>query len=284
MPHRPGHGTQRRKYESKGLGSKPDTSAYKQAAQSMKAAGIKSLSGATTPDEKGKQAKQKQEDFRNQSSGSNNNNQSDPIVPKKKPPPDEEKKDFEIIAPGKDPDRDDRPKSKGLMKSDTKPENVFGLEYNMDLSLPSTVDSFGTFATTPTTTSKVNKTEELDSMVLAPTKTSFVSDVVAAIGEDALVNAIENPNVKNIITAGGNVAKEMILKDNGFVERVANFVDENIPETVKNTVGASYIIANAAITGDLNLKRKLTDNIEVEANVEDYGKNMRLFIGYSTEF
>ena len=109
-------------------------------------------------------------------------------------------------------------------------------------------------------------------MVLAPTETSLVSNVVAAIGEDALVNAIENPNVKNIITAGGNVAKEMILKDNGFVERVATFVDENIPETVKNTVGASYIIANAAITGNFNERIKLTDNIEVEANVKDYWK------------
>ena len=33
-----------------------------------------------------------------------------------------------------------------------------------------------------TTTSEVDKTEELDSMVLAPTENSFVSNVVAAIG------------------------------------------------------------------------------------------------------
>ena len=267
MPHRPGHGTQRRRYENKGLGSKPDTSAYKQAAQSMKSAGIKSLSGATTSDKKGKQAKQKQEDFRNQSSGSNNNNQSDPIVPKKKPPPDEEKKDFQIVAPGKDPDRDDRPKSKGIMKSENKSPNVFGLEYDMNLTLPSTVDSFGTFATTTDSQS-----------------TNFADDLILAAGKEDLVNAIENPNIKNAIKVGQNIATKVILQDNGFQQSTTNFIDGNVPEIVKDTIGASYIIANAAITGDLNLKRKLTDNIEVEANVEDYGKNMRLFIGYSTEF
>ena len=121
-------------------------------------------------------------------------------------------------------------------------------------------------------------------MVLAPTETSLVSDVVTAIGKDALVNAIEDPNVKNIITAGGNVAKEMILKDNGFAERVTDFIDNNIPKTVKSIVGGSYAIANARITGNFNERIKLTDNIEIEANVKDYGKNMRIFINYSTEF
>ena len=265
MPHRPGHGTQRKRYESKGLGSKPDTSAYKQAAQSMKSAGIKNLSGQTTDDDKGKQAKQIQDDFRNQNN--NNNNQSDPIVPKKKPPPDEEKKDYTIVAPGKDPERDDRPKSKGIMKTETKPANVFGLEYNMDLALPSTVDAFGTFAT------------NVDSQ-----PTNFTDDLILAAGKEDLVNAIENPNVKNAIKVGQNIATKVILQDNGFQQITTNFINENVPEIVKDTIGASYVIANAAITGNLNLKRKLTDNLEVEANVEDYGKNMRIFIGYSKEF
>ena len=206
MPHRPGHGTQRRKYESKGLGSKPDTSAYKQAAQSMKSAGIKSLSGQTTDDEKGKQAKQKQEDFRNQSSGSNNNNQSDPIVPKKKPPPDEEKKDFQIVAPGKDPDRDDRPKSKGIMKSETKSPNVFGLEYNMDLTLPS------------------------DTLV-----TSIVEQPT-----DLKVN----------------------LQNNDFKTNVTNTIMEFVPASLQDTVGASFVVAQAyfdkGITLDLDKTSEVT--------------------------
>ena len=206
MPHRPGHGTQRRKYENKGLGSTPDTSAYKPAAQSIKSAGIKSLSGATTSDEKGKQAKQKQEDFRNQSSGNNNNNQSDPIVPKKKPPPDEEKKDFQIIAPGKDPDRDDRPKSKGIMKSETKSPNVFGLEYNMDLTLPS------------------------DTLV-----TSIVEQPT-----DLKVN----------------------LQNNDFKTNVTNTIMEFVPASLQDTVGASFVVAQAyfdkGITLDLNKTSEIT--------------------------
>ena len=205
MPHRPGHGTQRRRYES-GLGSKPDTSAYKQAAQSMKSAGIKSLSGQTTDDEKGKQAKQKQEDFRNQSSGNNNNNQSDPIVPKKKPPPDEEKKDYTIVAPGKDPDRDDRPKSKGIMKSETKSPNVFGLEYNMDLTLPS------------------------DTLV-----TSIVEQPT-----DLKVN----------------------LQNNDFKTNVTNTIMEFVPASLQDTVGASFVVAQAyfdkGITLDLDKTSEVT--------------------------
>ena len=220
MPHRPGHGTQRRKYENKGLGSKPDTSAYKQAAQSMKSAGIKSLSGATTSDEKGKQAKQKQEDFRNQSSGNNNNNQSDPIVPKKKPPPDKEKKDFQIVAPGKDPDRDDRPKSKGIMKSETKSPNVFGLEYSMDLTLPS------------------------DTLV-----TSIVEQPT-----DLKVN----------------------LQNNDFKTNVTNTIMEFVPASLQDTVGASFVIAeayfNKGIDFDVGKTGKVTldwaDDFSIQYNLE----------------
>ena len=204
MPHRPGHGTQRRKYESKGLGSKPDTSAYKQAAQSMKSAGIKSLSGATTSDDKGKKAREIQEQFRNKSS--NDSNQSDSIVPKKKPPPDEEKKDFQIVAPGKDPDRDDRPKSKGIMKSETKSPNVFGLEYNMDLTLPS------------------------DTLV-----TSIVEQPT-----DLKVN----------------------LQNNDFKTNVTNTIMEFVPASLQDTVGASFVVAQAyfdkGITLDLNKTSEVT--------------------------
>jgi hypothetical protein len=203
MPHRPGHGTQRRKYES-GLGSKPDTSAYKQAAQSMKSAGIKSLSGATTSDDKGKKAREIQEQFRNKSS--NDSNQSDSIVPKKKPPPDEEKKDFQIVAPGKDPDRDDRPKSKGIMKPDTKTENVFGLEYNMDLTLPSNT-------------------------LLTPS---------ADQSTDLKVN----------------------LQNNDFKTNVTNTIMEFIPASLQDTVGASFVVAQAyfdkGITLDLDKTSKVT--------------------------
>ena len=211
MPHRPRHGTQ-------GLGSKPDTSAYKQAAQSMKSAGIKSLSGATTSDDKGKKAREIQEQFRNKSS--NNNNQSDPIVPKKKPPPDEEKKDFEIIAPGKDPDRDDRPKSKGLMKSETKSPNVFGLEYNMDLTLPS--------------------------------------------------NTLLTPSVEQSTDLKTN------LQNNDFKTNVTNTIMEFVPASLQDTVGASFVIAeayfNKGIDFDVGKTGKVTldwaDDFSIQYNLE----------------
>tara|TARA_R100000697_G_scaffold5258_1_gene10567 strand:+ start:52 stop:687 length:636 start_codon:yes stop_codon:yes gene_type:complete len=210
MPHRPRHGTQ-------GLGSKPDTSAYKQAAQSMKSAGIKSLSGATTSDDKGKKAREIQEQFRNKSS---NNNQSDPIVPKKKPPPDEEKKDFEIIAPGKDPDRDDRPKSKGLMKSETKSPNVFGLEYNMDLTLPS--------------------------------------------------NTLLTPSVEQSTDLKTN------LQNNDFKTNVTNTIMEFVPASLQDTVGASFVIAeayfNKGIDFDVGKTGKVTldwaDDFSIQYNLE----------------
>ena len=218
MPHRPGHGTQRRKYENKGLGSKPDTSAYKQAAQSMKSAGIKSLSGATTSDDKGKKAREIQEQFRNKSS--NHSNQSDSIVPKKKPPPDEEKKDFQIVAPGQDPDRDDRPKSKGIMKSETKSPNVFGLEYNMDLTLPS------------------------DTLV-----TSIVEQPT-----DLKVN----------------------LQNNDFKTNVTNTIMEFVPASLQDTVGASFVIAeayfNKGIDFDVGKTGKVTldwaDDFSIQYNLE----------------
>ena len=65
MPHGGYHGS------VKGLGqsNKPDTSAYQQAAQSMMSAGISNLSGSTTSDKKGEEAKKIQQNFQN-----NNNN------------------------------------------------------------------------------------------------------------------------------------------------------------------------------------------------------------------
>tara|TARA_R110001632_G_scaffold89422_4_gene192783 strand:- start:782 stop:1579 length:798 start_codon:yes stop_codon:yes gene_type:complete len=62
--------------------SKPDTSSYKQAAESMKSAGISNLSGSTTSNKKGKEAKKIQQTFQN---NNNNNNNVDPIIPKPKP-------------------------------------------------------------------------------------------------------------------------------------------------------------------------------------------------------
>ena len=99
------------------------------------------------------------------------------------------KKDFQIVAPGKDPDRDDRPKSKGIMKSETKSPNVFGLEYNMDLTLPSDT-------------------------LLSPS---------ADQSTDLKVN----------------------LQNNDFKTNVTNTIMEFVPASLQDTVGASFVIAEA---------------------------------------
>ena len=110
--------------------SKSSVNPYKQAAESMKSAGIKSLSGATTSDDRGKKAKKIQKDYRS-------NQNKDSIVPKPKPKPDE-KKEFRVTVPGQDPDLDDRPKSKGIMKKDDALSSLrdtqFDLKYDMSLS------------------------------------------------------------------------------------------------------------------------------------------------------
>ena len=113
---------------------------YKQAAESMMSAGISSVSGSTTSDDKGKQAKKIQEDYK-----SNQGNQNkDSIIPKPKPKPDEEKvkddyKSDKIILSKtafnkKYADKMDRPKSGGIMKQDDTYTNPYALKYDMSLS------------------------------------------------------------------------------------------------------------------------------------------------------
>jgi len=80
MPHKGYHGS----VQGLGQSNKPDTSAYKQAAESMKSAGISNLSGSTTSNKKGKEAKKIQQTFQD---NNNNNNNVDSIVPKPKPKP-----------------------------------------------------------------------------------------------------------------------------------------------------------------------------------------------------
>ena len=130
------------------------------------------------------------------------------------------KKDFQIVAPGKDPDRDDRPKSKGIMKSETKSPNVFGLEYNMDLTLPSDT-------------------------LLSPS---------ADQSTDLKVN----------------------LQNNDFKTNVTNTIMEFVPASLQDTVGASFVIAeayfNKGIDFDVGKTGKVTldwaDDFSIQYNLE----------------
>ncbi len=187
MPHGGYHGS----VQGLGQSNKPDTSAYKQAAQSMMSAGISNLSGSTTSDKKGKKAKKIQQTFQN---NNNNNNNVDPIVPKPKPKPDEKKKELRLTIPGSDPDKDDRPKTgvtTGANKAKDEGPNIFGnLQYNMDLSQP---------------------------------VTSLM------VNEDTIT------------------APKLALQNEVFQFNVEDFVMNNIPESLHDTVGASYAIVKAYV-------------------------------------
>ena len=113
--------------------SKSSVNPYKQAAESMKSAGIKSLSGATTSDDKGKKAKKIQKDYQE--------NQNKDSKPDKEKVKDDYKSDKIILSKDelrkKYADELDRPKSGGIMKKDdTNLDYIspFNLEYDMSLS------------------------------------------------------------------------------------------------------------------------------------------------------
>ena len=190
MPHGGYHGS----VQGLGQSNKPDTSAYKQAAQSMMSAGISNLSGSTTSDKKGEEAKKIQQNFQNNNNNNNNNNNVDPIVPKPKPEPDEKKKELRLTIPGSDPDKDDRPKTgvtTGANKAKDEGPNIFGnLQYNMDLSQP---------------------------------VTSLM------VNEDTIT------------------APKLALQNEVFQFNVEDFVMNNIPESLHDTVGASYAIVKAYV-------------------------------------
>ena len=111
--------------------SKSSVNPYKQAAESMKSAGIKSLSGATTSDDKGKKAKKIQSDYQ-----SNQGNQNKDSKPDKEKVTDDYKSDKLILSKTafnkKYADKLDRPKSGGIMEE--KIENPYDLKYDMSLS------------------------------------------------------------------------------------------------------------------------------------------------------
>ena len=199
-----------------GMGSAPPkkkTNPYKQAAQSMMSAGISSVSGSTTSDKKGDEAKKRQEDYRDR----NRNNNVDPIVPKPKPKPDEKEKDIRLTTPGQDPDLDDRPKTrKGIMEEEV--ENPFALQYNMDLT--------GGENLTPI------------SLMTTPT--------------------------------------ESVLQNETFQISMTDYIMDKIPEELHNTVAASYVLAEAAVTGNIELQKDLTDNSKITFKVDDWGNNMEV--------
>ena len=111
--------------------SKSSVNPYKQAAESMMSAGISSVSGSTTSDDKGKNAKKIQSDYQ-----SNQRNQNKDSKPDKEKVKDDYKSDKIILSKTafnkKYADKLDRPTSVGIMEE--KIENPYDLKYDMSLS------------------------------------------------------------------------------------------------------------------------------------------------------
>ena len=173
-----------------GMGSAPPEkkiNPYKQAAQSMMSAGISSVSGTTTSDDKGKKAKKIQKDYQE--------NQNKDSKPDKEKVKDDYKSDELILSKDelrkKYADKLDRPKSGGIMKQDdTNLDYIspFNLKYDMSLSggkIPGLMETDYSFSP--------------------------------------------------------------MIQDETFKEKVERYIYSNIPEPLHNTVGASYVIATAAV-------------------------------------
>ena len=216
MPHGGYHGPKKTKVNPR-----------KQAAQSMMSAGISNLSGSTTSDKKGKEAKKIIQNFQNNnnnnnSNNNNNNNNVEPIIPKPKPDKDKDL-DKLVTIPGSNPDRDDRPKTgvtTEVNKAKEENESIFGgLNYNMNLSQPVT-------------------------------------------------SLMEN---KDTITA-----PKLELQNEVFQFNVENFITDNVPESLHDTVGASYAIVKAYVDQgfdfDVGKSGKVTldwaKNFSIKYNVE----------------
>ena len=111
--------------------SKSSVNPYKQAAESMMSAGISSVSGSTTSDDKGKKAKKIQSDYQ-----SNQRNQNKDSKPDKEKVKDDYESDKIILSTTafnkKYADKLDRPTSVGIMEE--KIENPYDLKYDMSLS------------------------------------------------------------------------------------------------------------------------------------------------------
>ena len=67
-----------------------------------------------------------------------------------------------------------------------------------------------------------------------------------------------------------------VLNDESFQEKTNKIVDAYIPQYVQNTLGVSYTLASAAITGDINLEKQITDKSTLSFKVNDWGKDVSL--------
>ena len=98
---------------------------------------------------------------------------------------------------------------------------------------------------------------------------------------DTKIVNVENAQTSDVLEAINLMADattKIVLNNEEFQIKAENLVDEIVPPEYKDTLGASIILAEADITGDYEVKRKLTDNLQIKASTKRYGKNMSIFL------
>ena len=59
-----------------------------------------------------------------------------------------------------------------------------------------------------------------------------------------------------------------------YQKKIDRIIEDYIPLPVQNTVGVSYALASAAITGNINLEQQITDKATINFKVNDWGENV----------
>ena len=67
-----------------------------------------------------------------------------------------------------------------------------------------------------------------------------------------------------------------VLNNESFQEKTNSIIDAYIPQSFQNTLGVSYTLASAAMTGDINLEKQITDKSTLSFKVNNWGNDMAL--------
>jgi hypothetical protein len=67
-----------------------------------------------------------------------------------------------------------------------------------------------------------------------------------------------------------------VLNNESFQEKTNRIIDAYVPQSFQNTLGVSYTLASAAITGDINLEKQITDKSSLSFKVDNWGNDVAL--------
>ena len=67
-----------------------------------------------------------------------------------------------------------------------------------------------------------------------------------------------------------------VLNNESFQEKTNNFIDAYVPDYLENILGVSYTLASAAITGNIELEKQITDKSSLNFKVDNWGNDVAL--------